>query len=65
MATLNGARALGKAGKIGELSPRALADLIAIPFQGQTAQAYQAVLAHTGPVPAGMIDGRWVIPPAS
>jgi cytosine/adenosine deaminase-related metal-dependent hydrolase len=64
MATLNGARALGQAGKIGELSPRALADLIAIPFHGKAAQTHDAVLAHTGFVAAGMINGRWIIPPA-
>ena len=63
MATVNGAQALGMAGKIGEISPRAQADLIAIPFQGPKADAYAAVLAHTGPVSAAMIDGRWVIPP--
>ena len=63
MATVNGAQALGMAGKIGEISPRAQADLIAIPFRGKKAEAYAAVLAHTGPVSAAMIDGRWIIPP--
>ena len=65
MATVNGARALGLAGKIGELSPRAQADLIAIPFNGKKSHAFASVLAHTGPLSAGMIDGRWTIPPAS
>ena len=64
MATLNGARALGQTGKIGEISPRALADLIAIPHTGRLDRVADAVLAHTGPVSAGMIDGRWIIPPA-
>jgi cytosine/adenosine deaminase-related metal-dependent hydrolase len=63
MATLNGARALGQTGKIGEISPRALADLIAIPHTGRLDRVADAVLAHSGPVSAGMIDGRWVIPP--
>jgi cytosine/adenosine deaminase-related metal-dependent hydrolase len=63
MATLNGARALGQAGKIGELTPHALADLIAIPFTGNTAGVHDAVLGHSGPVNISMIDGRWVIPP--
>ena len=35
MATVNGARALGLAGQIGELSKNAFADLIAIPFAGK------------------------------
>ena len=65
LATLNGARALGLAGKIGELTPRANADLIAIPFNGKKTQVMAAVLAHTGPVCASMIEGRWAIPPAT
>jgi cytosine/adenosine deaminase-related metal-dependent hydrolase len=63
MATINGARALGLAGRIGEISPRALADLIAIPHTGKKTSLHDAVLAHAGPVSAGMIDGRWIIPP--
>jgi cytosine/adenosine deaminase-related metal-dependent hydrolase len=63
MATLNGARAVGLAGKIGELSPGALADVIAIPFAGKPAGGYAAVLAHTGSVSASLIEGRWAIPP--
>ncbi len=63
MATVNGARALGLAGKAGELSPGAFADLIAIPFAGKTFRCHEAVLEHTGNVAASMIEGRWVIPP--
>jgi cytosine/adenosine deaminase-related metal-dependent hydrolase len=62
MATVAGAKALGLAGQIGELSEGAIADLIAIPA-GAKSDAYEAVLAHTGPVSASMIDGRWAIPP--
>ena len=62
LATVNGARALGLAGQIGELSENARADLIAIPASA-TANIYEAVLGHTGPVSASMIDGTWVIPP--
>jgi cytosine/adenosine deaminase-related metal-dependent hydrolase len=65
MATVNGARALGRAGQIGELSENALADLIAIPASARTSDACEAVLAHGGPVCASMIDGDWVIPPQS
>jgi cytosine/adenosine deaminase-related metal-dependent hydrolase len=64
MATVNAARALGLAGKIGELSSGALADLIAIPFSGASAKVHAAVLQHSGKVTASMIGGRWVIPPA-
>jgi cytosine/adenosine deaminase-related metal-dependent hydrolase len=63
MATVNGARALGMKGQIGELSENAFADLIVIPADGKNADIYETVLAHTGPVFASMIDGRWVIPP--
>jgi cytosine/adenosine deaminase-related metal-dependent hydrolase len=65
MATVNGARALGRAGQIGELSENALADLIAIPAGTKNSDACEAVLAHAGPVNASMIDGDWVIPPQS
>ena len=64
MATVNGARALGRAGQIGELSENALADLIAIPANVKASNACEAVLAHAGPVSASMIDGDWAIPPA-
>jgi cytosine/adenosine deaminase-related metal-dependent hydrolase len=50
-------------GQIGELSENAFADLIVIPADGKNADIYETVLAHTGPVFASMIDGRWVIPP--
>jgi cytosine/adenosine deaminase-related metal-dependent hydrolase len=63
MATIHGARALGRAGKIGELGPGACADLIAIPYAGKADGAYGGVLAHGGPVKAAMVNGRWVIPP--
>jgi len=63
MVTVNGARALGLAGQIGELSENARADLIAIPARAGTGDAAEAVLAHTGPVSAGMIGGQWALPP--
>ncbi len=63
LATVNGARALGLAGKIGEFAPGAWADLIAIPFSGKLATVHEALLQHTGNVAASMIDGRWTIPP--
>ena len=63
MATLNGARALGLKGQVGQLSTNALADLIAIPFRGRTRRIYDAILHHKGDVSASMIDGQWAIPP--
>ncbi len=64
MATLNGARALGLAKLVGELSKNTWADLIAIPFTGDVAQVYDAVVHHQGDVAASMIDGRWAVAPA-
>jgi cytosine/adenosine deaminase-related metal-dependent hydrolase len=62
MATLNGARALGKSGQTGEISPGALADLTVIPYDGTT-DVYQAVLQHRCDVSASMIDGQWAFAP--
>jgi cytosine/adenosine deaminase-related metal-dependent hydrolase len=63
LATVNGARALGLAGQIGELTEGSLADLIAIPARAKSGEAGKAVLAHGGAVTASMIDGKWAIPP--
>lgn len=65
MATVNGARALGLAGKIGVLSPGAYADVIALPFTGKFTDLREAMLHHTGSVSASMIEGRWAIPPVA
>ena len=64
MATMNGARALGWAGKVGEISTGAFADMVAIPFAGSVAGAFGAVVEHTGPL-AVMLDGHWEVPPPS
>ena len=63
MATVNGARALGLAGKIGQLSSGAYADLIAVPLPGHPAGLHEAVLQHHGNVAASLIEGCWAIPP--
>jgi len=63
MATVNGAHALGLAGKTGELSENAFADLIAIPFTGKVADIYEAVLHHASTVSVSMVDGQWAIAP--
>ncbi len=65
MTTLNGAKALGLAREIGELTPGASADLIAIPFRGSVDQCNEAMIHHTDDVIASMIDGRWALPPQS
>ncbi len=64
MVTLNGARALGLGGQIGEVTEGGLADLIALPFTGKTADVYRGVLHHPGEVAASMIDGQWAVEPA-
>ncbi len=65
MATVNGARALGMDGQIGEISQGALADVIAVPFGGRITAVHDAVLHHKGTVSASMIDGKWVVGPAA
>ena len=61
MVTVNPARALGVAGKLGELRVGACADLIAIPAARH--HVFSSILHHTGNVFASMIDGRWAISP--
>jgi cytosine/adenosine deaminase-related metal-dependent hydrolase len=63
MATLNGARALGMAGQTGELVKNAMADLIAIPFDGKISEAAEAAVNFSGHVHASMIGGRWAVLP--
>ena len=63
MATINGARALGREKQIGELTAGAVADLIAIPFAGRKTDPWEAVLHHKGEVAASMISGKWVVEP--
>jgi cytosine/adenosine deaminase-related metal-dependent hydrolase len=63
MATLNGARALGHLGELGEISPGAVADLIAVPCAVEGAAAEETVVQHRGTVSASMIGGCWKISP--
>ena len=65
LATVQGAKALHLAGQVGELSPGALADLVAIPATSRLPDCGEAILNHTGPLAAGMIDGRWTIAPST
>lgn len=62
MATVNGARALSLAGKVGVLAKGALADIIALPLPKSGKDLYQAVVGHQGPVAGSMIDGGWALP---
>lgn len=63
MATTNGARALGLAGKTGELSENSFADLIVIPFVGKISEAAETVVNFHGHVLGSMISGEWAIAP--
>jgi cytosine/adenosine deaminase-related metal-dependent hydrolase len=63
MATLNGAKALGMAGRIGELSSKTFADLVAIPFAGKSSDAVEAAIHFSGNVRASMIGGQWAVAP--
>jgi cytosine/adenosine deaminase-related metal-dependent hydrolase len=65
MATVNGARALGMEGEAGEISEKALADLIVIPFKGKVEDANDAAAHHRGEVMASLIDGEWAVEPAT
>ena len=56
MATLNGARALNL--NAGKIEPGALADLIAIPSNGNVRNVHTAVIANREPVAWMMIDGQ-------
>ncbi len=63
MATVNGARALGMKGLIGELSEGALADLIAIPLPQAASDVFETIVHHRGDVAVSMINGHWGITP--
>ena len=63
LATIAGAQALGLQRKVGELSPGAFADLIALPFAGKMENLHTAVLNHSGDVTASMIGGAWMLAP--
>jgi cytosine/adenosine deaminase-related metal-dependent hydrolase len=62
MVTINGARALGMAGQIGELSEKGFADIIVVPCNGTIADICDCILHHAGPVTGSLIDGQWAVP---
>jgi cytosine/adenosine deaminase-related metal-dependent hydrolase len=63
LATVNGAQALGRKGRFGELTSLASADLIAVPFNGSFGDVYESIIHHSGDVLASMIEGQWALPP--
>lgn len=60
MATVNPARAIGMAGRLGEIRPGALADLIALPFSGSMKSVYETILDYRNPVRWMMVNGSIV-----
>jgi cytosine/adenosine deaminase-related metal-dependent hydrolase len=58
MATLNPAKALNRADKLGQIAPGAWADLIAVPLEGGMADSYEAFVFAEKPVCFAMIGGR-------
>ncbi|HWD18765.1 MAG TPA: amidohydrolase family protein [Verrucomicrobiae bacterium] len=64
LATTHAARALGMAEQVGEISPGAAADLIALPLPSANARDVCAAVVHDAAhVVAAMIDGQWAIAP--
>lgn len=60
MATIDGARALGWEGLVGELSEGAFADLAVLPWDG--ANVFEEIVNYTE-LPCGvMVGGKWVAP---
>jgi cytosine/adenosine deaminase-related metal-dependent hydrolase len=62
MCTLNGARALGQTGKLGEISPGSLADLVAFPFDGKGNDPYQRVVQSQAKPKLLLVNGRKIFP---
>jgi cytosine/adenosine deaminase-related metal-dependent hydrolase len=63
MATVNAAKALGRAADLGRIAAGAYADLIALPRNSN--DPFTTILAHRGDVAASMVHGQWAIPPAT
>ncbi|MGC8885653.1 MAG: amidohydrolase family protein [Verrucomicrobiia bacterium] len=60
MATVNGAKAFGMSGKIGELTTGAKADLIGIPFKERIENVYESIINFSGKILFSFIDGEAV-----
>jgi cytosine/adenosine deaminase-related metal-dependent hydrolase len=57
MATLNGAKAIGQVGALGQISPGFRADLIAIPSAKTGKDLFDTIVSFEGTVPWVMVDG--------
>jgi cytosine/adenosine deaminase-related metal-dependent hydrolase len=64
LSTLNSARALHRNSRLGQLSPGAMADLVALRTSVKPSRIFDAVLEHRGHVAASMIGGRWAVAPS-
>jgi len=58
MVTRAPARAIGLPGRLGEIVPRAYADLIALPYTGTVGEIFEAIIDHRLPVGWTMVNGR-------
>ncbi|MDB6055570.1 MAG: Amidohydrolase [Verrucomicrobiales bacterium] len=58
MCTINGAKALGQQGRLGEIRHNSQADIIGIPFRDSGVGVYEAIVTHEGPVCFSMISGK-------
>ena len=62
MATVNSARALGFAEKLGQIRPGMLADLVAIPFDLSSRKVFTEIVAFKRSVSWMMVDGKATTP---
>ncbi len=60
MGTINGARALGRSGQLGEITSGAAADLIALRWSGAPSEVHEAIVRNHQPVVASYIAGERV-----
>ena len=60
MATLNAAKALNQREKLGRIAPGALADLIAVPLEGDGGDPYEAIVYADKEVSFSMVGGELI-----
>jgi aminodeoxyfutalosine deaminase len=60
LSTINGARALGRSGELGEIAPGAAADLIALPWSGALPEIFEAIVRNQQLVIASYVAGERV-----